>query len=91
MTTTESKTLAKVGAMIYESPDGGKTIYARERRSSIRKLVSEEDAETVRSIALGKWQLLITKIVPLSYTVPALADQLEKLKELYLLVKNEDD
>ena len=31
------------------------------------------------------------KIVELAKTVPALNDQLEKLEEIYLLVKNEND
>ena len=33
----------------------------------------------------------LIKIVELAETVPALNDQLEKLEEIYLLVKNEND
>jgi len=90
MTTTRSKTLASVGAIIYESPDGGKTIYARERGSSDRILIRSDDAveETKRMVA-RRDRLL--KICELAETVPALKDQLERLEELYLLVKNEND
>lgn len=91
MTITESKILAQVGNTLYESPDGGKTIYARERGSSTRTLLTKDDALFVQSIEVGKWQNRIKDIVELSRTVPALKDQLEKLNEIYLLVKNEND
>jgi len=90
MTTTRSNTIASVGAMIYESPDGGKTVYARERGSSNRVLIRTDDAvEETKKLLNRKKRLM--KIVELSETVPALNDQLEKLEEIYLLVKNEND
>jgi hypothetical protein len=88
MTTTRSNTIA--GATIYESPDGGKTIYARERGSSDRILIRTDDAVEETKKCLARISRL-TKICELAETVPALNDQLEKLEEIYLLVKNEND
>ena len=90
MTTTRSNTIASIGATIYESPDGGKTIYARERGSSDRVLVRTNDAVEETKQLLARRDRL-TKICELAKTVPALNDQLEKLEEIYLLVKNEND
>jgi hypothetical protein len=90
MTTTRSNTIASMGAMIYESPDGGKTIYARERGSSDRVLIRTDDAVEETKKLLNRQKRLI-KIVELAETVPALNDQLEKLEQIYLLVKNEND
>jgi HD superfamily phosphodiesterase len=84
--TTRSNTIASVGAMIYESPDGGKTIYARERGSSDRVLVRTDNALEETKNLLNRQKRLM-KIVELA----ALNDQLEKLEEIYLLVKNEND
>lgn len=87
--TTRSNTI-EMGTTIYESPDGGKTIYARERGSSDRVLVrSDEMYDEVQQAKKLRDKLL--DIVMLSKTVPALNDQLEKLEEIYLLVKNEND
>ena len=76
--------------MIYESPDGGKTIYARERGSSDRVLIRTDDAVEETKKLLNRQKRLV-KICELAETVPALNDQLEKLEQIYLLVKNEND
>jgi hypothetical protein len=88
--TTRSNTIASVGATIYESPDGGKTIYARERGSSDRVLIRTDDAVEETKKLLNRQKRLM-KIVELAETVPALAEQLDKLETIYLLVKNEND
>ena len=88
--TTGSKTLASVGAIIYESPDGGKTIYAREHGSSHRTLVRTDNAVLEMQQALKTRDKLLDMIM-LSKTVPALKEQLDKLEMLYRLVKNEND
>jgi len=76
--------------MIYESPDSGKTIYARERGSSDRILIRTDNAiDEVNQLRRRLDRL--TKIIKLAETVPALNDQLQKLETLYLLVKNEND
>jgi hypothetical protein len=89
MTTTRSNTIVK-GATIYESPDGGKTIYARERGSSDRVLIRSDNMFEEVNKRIEKRDRLL-KILELAETVPALNDQLEKLEEIYLLVKNEND
>jgi HD superfamily phosphodiesterase len=88
--TTRSNTIASVGATIYESPDGGKTIYARQRGSSDRILIRTDDAVDETKKLLNRKKRLMN-IVELAETVPALNDQLEKLEAIYLLVKNEND
>jgi len=88
--TTRSDTIASVGDTIYESPDGGKTIYARERGSSNRILVRADTAiEEMEQAKKLRDKLL--DVVLLSKTVPALKEQLDKLEMIYLLVKNEND
>ena len=89
MTTTRSNTIASVGAMIYESPDGGKTIYARERGSSDRVLIRTDNAVEEMEQA-KKLRDKLLDIAILSKTVPALKEQLDKLETIYLLVKNEN-
>ena len=79
-----------MGALIYESPDGGKTIYARQRGSSDRVLIRTDDALEETKNLLNRQKRLM-KIVELAETVPALAEQLDKLETIYLLVKNEND
>jgi len=90
MTTTRSNTIASIGATIYESPDGGKTVYARERGSSDRVLIRSDNAVEENNKLMTRRNRLM-KICELAETVPALNDQLRKLETLYLLVKNEND
>lgn len=79
-----------MGAVIYESPDGGKTIYARERGSSDRVLIRTDNAVEEMEQAKKLREKLLDMIM-LSKTVPALKEQLDKLETIYLLVKNEND
>ena len=79
-----------MGAIIYESPDGGKTIYARERGSSDRVLVRTDNAVDEMERA-KKLRDKLLDIIMLSKTVPALKEQLDKLEMLYTLVKNENN
>jgi HD superfamily phosphodiesterase len=88
--TTRSNTIASVGATIYESPDGGKTVYARQHGSSDRVLIRTDDTVEETKKLLNRQKRLM-KIVELAETVPALAEQLAKLETIYLLVKNEND
>ena len=76
--------------MIYESPDGGKTIYAREHGSSHRTLIRADNAVLEVQEAL-KTRDRILDMILLSKTVPALKEQLDKLEMIYTLVKNEND
>jgi len=88
--TTRSKAFLRVGDYIYESPDGGKTVYAREHGSSDRILVIGRDyiVETNR-IANRRTRLL--KICELAETNPTLNDQLLKLEELYILISGDEN
>lgn len=88
--TTGSKTLASVGATIYESPDGGKTIYAREAGSSDRTLIRSDNAVLEMQQTL-KTRDRILDMILLSKTVPALKEQLDKLETIYTLVKDENN
>jgi hypothetical protein len=87
--TIRSKTLKK-GAMIYESPDGGKTIYARKFGSSDRVLIRTDTAVEEMEQAKKLRDKLLDMVI-LSKTVPALKEQLDKLETIYLLVKNENN
>jgi hypothetical protein len=73
--------------VIYESPDGGKTVYSRTPGSPIRELHSESDE--VKSL---HEQLLEDKmwgeIRRLSKTNPALKDAVDKVITVYHLVKD---
>jgi hypothetical protein len=90
MTTTRSNTIASVGTTIYESPDGGKTIYARKFGSSDRVLIRTDNAVEEMEQAKKLRDKLLDMAI-LSKTVPALKEQLDKLETIYLLVKNEND
>ena len=77
-----------MGDFIYESPDGGKTVYAREHGSSDRILVGGRDfiGETDRII---KRRNRLLKICELAETNPTINDQLLKLEELYILINDD--
>jgi len=74
-------------AIIYESPDGGETVYVRESGSAMRQLYSESDK--VKSI---QEQLQEDKmwgeIRREAKTNPALHEILEQAKIIYYLSKN---
>jgi hypothetical protein len=73
--------------VIYESPDGGKTIYSRVPGSPMRELHSQSDE--VKSL---QEQLMEDKmwgeIRRLAKTNPALKDALDKVVVIYNLVKD---
>ena len=76
--------------MIYESPDGGKTVYIRESGSSERKLVV--DNRTVDGRPLHEHIMenkLWGEIHRAAKTNVALADILEQAKMVYALIKKE--
>jgi hypothetical protein len=73
--------------VIYESPDGGKTVYSRKAGSTVRELYSE--SEEVKSL---HEQLLEDKmwgeIRRLAKTNTALKDAVDKVITVYHLVKD---
>lgn len=69
---------------IYESPDDGKTVYAREHGSNERRLVGYK-----YDCNLKKQQETLLEIIKLSEENPALKKALENLFLVYNLVKDE--
>jgi hypothetical protein len=68
--------------IIYESPDGGKTVYARKSGDSSRQLVSETQ-EVKEAQRWVKWK----EILDLAKTEPSLNDLIVKAEMTYELLK----
>ena len=69
---------------IYESPDGGLTVYQREVGSDIRVLVKTNPTDIEREANAKRHRRVLT-IVRLAKTDPTLNDALEQLEALYIL------
>ena len=69
---------------IFESPDGGKTVYSRKSGSSERTLVKEDPKKNF----LSKWYEW-REILTLAETEPSLANAISKAEMLYVLLKKE--
>jgi hypothetical protein len=69
---------------IYESPDGGKTIYQREIGTNERYLVKVDNTFIERQANAQRANRLMT-ILKLSKTDTTLNDALVKLEALYIL------
>ncbi len=85
---------------IYESPDGGKTVYVREFGSAERTLYNHgllpgslEDKlkKFVDNPERAKEQKLWREILDAAKTNIALAEMLAQIKLLYLLSKDDED
>jgi hypothetical protein len=75
---------------IFESPDGGKTVYSRTNGSPQRKLHSvSSDLETEMDRVQREQQWL--NILKLSETTPALREAIDKVLVMYELSRNRDD
>jgi hypothetical protein len=70
--------------IIYESPDGGKTVYSRKSGSSDRTLTKEDPSKHY----IAKWYEW-KEILKLAETEPSLADAINKAEIIYALVKKE--
>ena len=66
--------------VIFESPDGGQTIYQRNSGSGLRELVTEKNKTL---ISFQQWQ----DIIKLSKTNLAIKESLDQLIVLYELSK----
>ena len=78
--------------LIYESPDGGKTVYVREPGSAVqsRKLHWEsDDVKDLRETMME--DKLWGEIHRAAKTNVALADILEQAKIVYALIKKENN
>jgi hypothetical protein len=72
--------------IVYESPDGGKTIYSRKSGSSDRTLI-KEDPERKFTEQWFTWK----EILKLAQTEPSLHDAIEQAEIVYALIKKETD
>jgi len=76
--------------VIFESPDGGKTIYKRSFGSLTREL-HWEDPEVLKQQELAIRSQRMMRIIRLAETNPTLNDALNKLEMLYELVKDNEE
>lgn len=72
--------------IIYESPDGGKTIYSRKSGSSDRTMIKEDSSQYY----IKKWYEW-KEILKLAETEPSLTDAINKAEMLYALIKKEQN
>jgi hypothetical protein len=72
---------------IFESPDGGKTVYTREMGSRVRKLHSVSPS-AVEEIKETQERLEWNEIRHLAKDNPALQKAVDHVKLLYQIIKN---
>ena len=72
--------------VIYESPDGGKTVYSRKSGSSDRTMIKEDTSQSY----ITKWYEW-KEILKLAETEPSLANAISKAEMLYVLLKKEQN
>jgi len=71
--------------IIYESPDGGKTVYSRKSGSSDRTMIKEDTTQNY----ITKWYEW-KEILKLAETEPSLANAINKAEMLYVILKKEN-
>ena len=85
MTTDNTSIFEAKAGLIYESPDGGKTIYARQPGFRERVLVHEApEVQTKR-----RW-LQLKEAVELAENNKTLDDAISQVEMIYKLVKDND-
>jgi hypothetical protein len=89
MTIVKSDTNTPEARLIYESPDGGKTVYAREAGTDERFLVKQDPSAIERQEIAMRANRLMT-ILKLARTDATLKDALEKLEALYIIKYGDD-
>ena len=72
---------------IFESPDGGKTIYSRKSGETDRTLVYEDPEAKKEKLFKERW-VEWRDILKASEDNPGLADLVEKAEVFYKLIKN---
>jgi hypothetical protein len=75
---------------IFESPDGGRTVYSRKSGSTERTLVSKDPQLVLQEKLTAQW-IKWKDILILSKDNPTLADAIERVEVLYALVKKEEN
>ena len=76
-----------MGDKIYESPDGGKTVYMRDIGTINRTLVADDN--TPSDAAMQDNLFKYKKILECAKTNVALRDIIDQMHTIYTLVKNE--
>lgn len=71
---------------IFESPDGGKTIYSRKSGQTDRTLVYEDPEAVKQKLFQQRW-LEWRDILEASKTNPGLSDLIDKAETFYRLLK----
>lgn len=71
-------------SVVYESPDGGKTVYAREHGSSDRQLHLEDPTWKKEQRLQIRWRNL-KEAVYMADSDPSLNDAISKVEMLYAL------
>jgi hypothetical protein len=71
-------------SVVYESPDGGKTVYAREHGSSVRQLHLEDPTWKKEQRLQIRWRNL-KEAVYMADSDPSLNDAISKVEMLYAL------
>ena len=80
-------TKSEYSGVIYESPDGGKTIYSRNiGEDTSKRVLFKSNGEQKIFIRWQKWR----EILQSSIDNPSLADAIEKAEVIYELSKNHD-
>lgn len=74
--------------IIYESPDGGKTVYSRKSGETARTLHWQDPIEKKKAEQTRRWANLKEAVI-MADDDPTLNDALEKLELLYALKKKE--
>ena len=74
---------------IYESPDGGKTVYVREAGSDLKTILTHDPEQTKLQKAIDRANRLLM-ILRLSDEDTTLNDALERLEALYILKYGDD-
>jgi hypothetical protein len=74
---------------IFESPDGGKTVYSRKSGSSDRTLVSKDPQLVLQEEEAAKW-VKWKDILREAKDNPTLTDAIERVEILYALIKKEE-
>ena len=71
--------------IIYESPDGGKTVYSR-KSGSLERTMIKEDPDKHHITRWYEWR----DILKLAETEPSLLDVINKAEMLYVILKKEN-
>ncbi len=75
---------------IFESPDGGRTVYSRKSGSSDRTLVHKDPQLILEEEEAAKW-VKWKDILREAKDNPTLTDAIERVEVLYALIKKEEN